>query len=91
MGADGLAARPVAPSAMAAPAGNDAPLAAQSSRNAPSTAPTGGGSSASAPSGMSAVGVAALFAAAAMFFSSLLLAPARWRSVLVVSLIERPG
>jgi hypothetical protein len=66
-------------------------VVAKSERSPLGTAPAGGGSASSAPSGVSAVAVAALFAAAAMFFSAFLLAPARWRSVLVVSLIERPG
>jgi hypothetical protein len=52
---------------------------------------SGAGSPGPAPSGASAVAAAALIVAAAVFFSVLLFAPARWRSVLFASLIERPG
>jgi hypothetical protein len=64
------------------------------------SAPTGGGSS--NPSGMSGVAppappgavsylLAAFSLAAALTFTRLLTAPARWRPVLFVSAIERPG
>jgi hypothetical protein len=63
----------------------------------PVTVAAGGSSGASgapgpAPSGaVVALGLAALSLAAALVFSRLLYPPARWRPVIFVSLIERPG
>jgi hypothetical protein len=83
-----------------APATADTPIRPSRARGAASTpelivtAPAGGGGAAAsgaASGGVSAIAVAAVLAAAAMLFSLLLLAPVRWRPVLFVSLIERPG
>ena len=77
-----------------------APAGARDEAAPEPSSPTGGGSS--NPSGMSGVPapappgavsylLAAFSLAAALTFTRLLTAPARWRPVLFVSAIERPG
>ena len=60
--------------------------------SAPASAPSGAtGGSGPAPPGAVALQLAVLSLAAALLLTGFLSAPTRWRSVLLVSLVERPG
>ncbi len=72
----------------AAPPAGTAPEPVPSVGTVPSGAAAG---PSPAPPGAMALALAAMSLAAGLLLTSLLSAPTRWRSVLFVSLIERPG